>query len=122
MQLLELVPGTMLMGGFDQQAINGQNETGLSADATNFLVDGGDSGRVDDETLDNTYGSSANRITHAGADAIQEFNISENSFSAEYGGDSGSVVNIITKSGTNALHGDAYDYFRNQVLDARNVF
>lgn len=120
MQLLVLQPGTNLLGG--NGSINGQNETPLSSDSTNFLVDGGDSGRVDDETLDNTYGASANRITHAGADAIQEFSISQNSFSAEYGGNSGSVVNIITKSGTNALHGDAYDYFRNDVLDARNYF
>jgi hypothetical protein len=121
MQLLETMPGTDLLSGFDQQAINGTNLGNLSSDAMDILVDGADSSRVDYQGLDNTYGSSENRITHAGADTIQEFSISQNSYSAEFGGP-GNVINMITKSGTNQLHGDAYEYFGNTLLNARNYF
>src|SRR5215470_1232461 len=46
----------------------------------------------------------------------------QSQFSAEYGRNSGGVVNIVTKSGTNELHGSAFEYFRNSSLDARNYF
>ena len=54
-------------------------------------------------------------------DAIQEFNL-ESQFGAEYGRNSGSVVNIVTKSGTNRLHGSGFGFLRNSALDARNYF
>ena len=54
-------------------------------------------------------------------DAIQEFNL-QSQFGAEYGRNSGSVVNIVTRSGTNTLHGSAFEFFRNSALDARNYF
>jgi hypothetical protein len=52
-------------------------------------------------------------------DSIQEFRVITNTFDAEYGRNSGSVVNVITKSGTNSIHGDVYEYFRNKVLNAQ---
>src|SRR5207245_5546488 len=55
-------------------------------------------------------------------DSIQEFEVQTNTFSAEYGRNSGSVVNLVTKSGSNHLHGSVYEFFRNDVLDARNYF
>lgn len=55
-------------------------------------------------------------------DSIQEFEVQTNTFAAEYGRNSGSVVNLVTKSGTNQLHGSLYEFFRNDVLDARNFF
>jgi outer membrane receptor protein involved in Fe transport len=55
-------------------------------------------------------------------DAIQEFKIESNSPPAEFGRFNGGVVNLTTKSGTNVLHGNAFEFFRNQSLNARNFF
>jgi hypothetical protein len=55
-------------------------------------------------------------------EAIQEFQIARNSFSAEFGRARGGVINIVTKSGTNQYHGDGFFFFRNNTLDARNPF
>jgi len=54
--------------------------------------------------------------------SIQEFRIDNSTFSAEYGRNSGSIVNIATRSGTNDYHGELIEYFRNDALDARNFF
>src|SRR5215469_3331717 len=88
-------------------AVNGQRET-----ANAYLVNGGD--------------VSEGRNLGAGLipnlDSIEEFRLITNSFSAEYGKFSGAVMNAITKSGTNAIHGDAFEFLRNDTLDARNFF
>jgi Carboxypeptidase regulatory-like domain len=55
-------------------------------------------------------------------DAISEFRIITNNFNAEYGNFSGGQVNVATKSGTNDIHGSAFEFFRNTALDARNFF
>ena len=55
-------------------------------------------------------------------DALQEFSVQTSNYSAEYGQNSGGVVNIITKSGTNDLHGDGFGFVRNAVFNARNFF
>ena len=55
-------------------------------------------------------------------DAVQEFSVQTSNYSAEYGQNAGGVVNIITKSGTNQLHGDAFGFLRNAVFNARNFF
>src|SRR5499425_2167362 len=57
-----------------------------------------------------------------GVDAIQEFSVLTSNYSAEYGKTSGGVVNAITRTGTNAFHGSAYEFFRNSKLDAANFF
>ena len=55
-------------------------------------------------------------------DALQEFSVQTSNYSAEYGQNSGAVVNIVTKAGTNAFHGDAFEYVRNGYFNARNFF
>ncbi|PYU22253.1 MAG: hypothetical protein DMG32_18685 [Acidobacteria bacterium] len=57
-----------------------------------------------------------------GLDAIQEFSVLTGNYSAEYGRTSGGVVNAISKSGTNAFHGDVYEFLRNDKLDANDFF
>ncbi len=57
-----------------------------------------------------------------GVDAIQEFSVLTSNYSAEYGKTSGGVVNAITRSGTNQIHGSVYEFLRNSALDARNFF
>ena len=54
-------------------------------------------------------------------DSIEEFRVLSNTFDAEYGRNSGSVINVVTKSGTNQLHGSFYEFFRNKVLDAKGL-
>src|SRR5712675_787536 len=57
-----------------------------------------------------------------GVDAVEEFSVLTSNFSAEYGKTSGGVVNAISRAGTNQLHGNAYEFIRNNALDARNFF
>ncbi len=77
-----------------------------------FLLDGVS---VTDEYYNNV-------VLNPSLDDIQEFNLDKTNYSAEFGGKSGGVINVITKSGTNALHGDAYEFIRNNIFDARNFF
>jgi Carboxypeptidase regulatory-like domain/TonB dependent receptor len=64
-----------------------------------------------------------NQITfQPSIDTTSEFKINNSTFSAEYGRSSGSIVNVSTRSGGNSFHGEAFDYFRNEALDARNYF
>lgn len=120
--LLALVPGVNLRGNMFQQSMNGMNTGGQSVGLVSFLMDGVDASRVDAQTITITYGRSRNRIARVNAEGIEEFKIYENSFSAEFGGSAGAVVNIVTRSGTNSFHGSAFEFFRNEKLDAREYF
>jgi hypothetical protein len=90
-----------------QVSVNGQRES-----ANSFLVNGGDV----EESVDN--GASIVPTL----DSIAEFRLLTNSFNAEYGRFSGGIVNVVTKSGTNEIHGSVYEFLRNEKLDARSYF
>ena len=106
-----VIPGDRSVSGMfanpGNVSVNGQRET-----ANAFLVNGGD--------------VSEGRNLGAGVipnlDSIAEFRLITNSFDAEYGKFSGAVMNAITKSGTNGFHGDAFEFLRNDTMDARNFF
>ncbi|MBZ5607576.1 MAG: TonB-dependent receptor [Acidobacteriia bacterium] len=118
-QLLVVVPGVVFLG--PQRSMNGASQGRLFESGLKYLVDGGDSGQVDSDLGDGGYQSGA-RISRASVDSIAEVRVVESSYSAEYGGSVGGVINFITKSGANQLHGSLFEYFRNNVLDARNYF
>ena len=70
---------------------------------------------------DNMSTASGIQKTTPSQEAVREFRVINSSYSTEYGRAVGGIVNIITKSGTNLLHGSVYDYFRNDALDARSI-
>ncbi|HYK49592.1 MAG TPA: carboxypeptidase-like regulatory domain-containing protein, partial [Terriglobales bacterium] len=124
-KLVALTPGTTVdpsgvagtQGGFGQFNVNGNRDR-----SNNYMLDGTDN---NDPFFNN---SALNQTGIGGApasllpiEAIEEFNL-QSQFAAEYGRNSGSVVNIVTRSGTNHLHGSAFEFFRNSALDARNFF
>jgi hypothetical protein len=118
MELLTLVPGAAVTNP-DQFSVN----TSLSA--TNQVVNGHRSNQnnitVDGVgNLDN--GSNGSLINNVSPDFMQEVKIQTSNFSAEYGRSTGAAFNLATKNGTNQFHGAAFEYFRNDVLDARDVF
>ncbi|HUO31833.1 MAG TPA: TonB-dependent receptor [Bryobacteraceae bacterium] len=80
--------------------------------AITYLLNGGDNTSV-------TYGVP---VVDPNPDTVAEFRIIENNYSAEYGRSNGGVVSVVTKSGTNALHGTAFDYLRNTDFNANNFF
>jgi hypothetical protein len=118
-QFLQLQPGVQAQLGngngslfFGSQDAGSVSVNGGRTRANNFSVNGGDANDqfVNLPTIQPT------------PDSVEEFRVITNTFDAEYGRNSGSVVNVITKSGTNGYHGDIYEYFRNTVLDAQGYF
>jgi hypothetical protein len=86
---------------------------------------GGSNGRNNLVTIDggeNDYGSGALRLNHVPIDSIQEFQVNRNAFEAEFGFTVGTAINMVTKSGSNMLHGNATGYFRDRATDAENYF
>ena len=118
-QFLQLQPGVQAqLGNGNGSLFYGSQDTGsVSVNggrtrANNFSVNGGD---ANDQFVNLP-------TIQPSPDSVEEFRVITNTFDAEYGRNSGSVVNVITKSGTNAFHGDLFEYFRNTVLDAQGYF
>lgn len=114
-----LIPGSVTApaNGFLTQPIRGQgalsfDTAGQREDTVNFMINGV-----------NLNDMVQNQITFQPTiNTVAEFKADNSTFSAEYGRSSGSIVNIATRSGTNAFHGEAYNYLRNQFFDSRNYF
>jgi Carboxypeptidase regulatory-like domain len=85
---------------------------GTRANQTNYMLDGGNN--VDEYTNVNA--------PFPMPDAVQEFSVQTSNYNAEYGQNAGGVVNVITKSGTNKIHGDVFEYVRNAVFNAAPYF
>ena len=118
-QFLQLQPGVQAqLGNGNGSLFYGSQDTGsVSVNggrtrANNFSVNGGD---ANDQFVNLP-------TIQPSPDSVEEFRVITNTFDAEYGRNSGSVVNVITKSGTNAFHGDLFEYFRNTILDAQGYF
>ncbi len=107
-----LTPGVVPDGTFGLLSFRG------IPGGNNFLTDGND-------TTDSFYNENAGRTripTQISQDAVQEFQVLTDGYTAEYGRALGGVVNTITRSGTNDFHGAAFWFFRNRTLDARDPF
>jgi hypothetical protein len=92
------------------------NINGMSFRSNSYLLDGANMrGYAGTATV-----SAAE--TTLGVETLQEFRVVTNAYSADYGRAMGGVINLVTKSGTNALHGSAFEFFRDSSMDARNFF
>ncbi|MGA9571341.1 MAG: TonB-dependent receptor [Candidatus Acidiferrales bacterium] len=115
-QLLQLQPGVQSQLGAD--LFYGSNNPGVVSvnggrgRSNNYMVNGGD---ANDLFVNGP-------AIQPSPDAIEEFRVLTNTFDAEYGRNSGSVVNVVTKSGTNQIHGDLYEFLRNNDLNTRGYF
>lgn len=119
MDFLEIAPGSINSTGYFQGSVNGQENflTGL-----NVTLDGQNSTRPDVNGFDETEGNEGNRLTRASIDSIQEIDFANSGYSAEVGDSLGPQMNIVTKGGGNQFHGEAFDFFRNDALDALDYF
>jgi outer membrane receptor protein involved in Fe transport len=114
-----LIPGSVTppQNGFLTAPLRGQGSFGLNTaggreDTVNFMINGV-----------NLNDMAQNQITfQPSINTVQEFKVDNSTFSAEYGRNSGAIVNIATRTGTNSFHGEVFEFLRNNALDARNFF
>ena len=115
-QLLQLQPGVQSQLGSDlfygSDSPGAVSVNGGRGRANNYMVNGGDGNDI----------FVNGPAIQPSPDAIEEFRVITNTFDAEYGRNSGSIVNVVTKSGTNAVHGDIYEFLRNNIFDTHGYF
>jgi hypothetical protein len=117
-QLMRLVVGTSVdtrtsvTSGTTYPGVTGVSVNGGRANTTNFMLDGSQN--------NDHYTNVPNPMPNP--DALQEFSVQTNSFSAEFGRQSGGIVNAVTKSGTNEVHGSAFWFVRNKAMNATPYF
>jgi len=119
-QLAMLQPGVASFNLFQDNLSVGHGQTITISGARNnqnlFLLDGQDIGDYNGRTPGSVAGA------NLGIDAIREFTVLVNSYSAEFGTVIGGVMNVVTQSGTNRFHGSVFEFLRNSALDAKNFF
>jgi hypothetical protein len=110
-QLVLLSPGSVLssnnIGGF---SVNGQRERN-----NNFMLDGTDNN-------DTSVPGTSSGISAANPSSTQEFRVITNNFDAEFGRNTGAIIDVVTRAGTNSFHGDAYEFGRYSAVGARDFF
>ena len=111
LNLALLQPGVTETNPTTRQAGN-FSIAGGRTDSVTYLLDGG----LNNELLDNGV------VFNPNPDTIEEFRILESNYSAEYGRNAGGIISVVTKSGTNQLHGSAFDFLRNDALNANTFF
>lgn len=116
LQLALLSPGANLGGVSTRQSANQEGNSlsvnGMRSYSNTYLIDGVDN----NATLNGYY------IVSPSVDSIQEFKVQMNAYSAEFGRSAGAQINVVTRSGTNQVHGTLFEYLRNNVLDANPWF
>jgi hypothetical protein len=118
LQLAKLSTGVLETKSGDRTTAGGGFiANGVRAQLNNFLLDGVDN---NSKVLDQQNSSPV--AVQPSVDAVQEFKVETNNYSAEYGYSAGAVVNASLKGGGNQIHGDAFEFLRNNVFDARNYF
>ncbi len=115
-----LVPGTNSANGHGAQ----QGDTKQIPGTESITVNGA---RPDQISYNLDGGSNEDLMSNVNnpfpfPDSVQEFSVQTNSFDAQYGANTGAVVDVVTKSGTNNWHGDGFEFVRNRVFNARNYF
>jgi hypothetical protein len=111
LDLAKLQPGVTETND-DSTAAGSYSVAGGRSDSVTFLLDGG----LDNNLLDNSI------VYNPNPDTIAEFRILESNYSAEYGRNGGGVISVVTKSGTNAWHGSAFEFLRNEDFNANTFF
>ena len=111
--------------GSQGQVVNGGGEQGTADQDISFFNFGGGFFGSSAFLLDGAWDTAdgwGGVVYVPSVDAVQEFKIQTNSFTAQYGWSTGNVINVVTKSGSRSLHGDVYEFFRNDALDANGYF
>jgi outer membrane receptor protein involved in Fe transport len=120
-QLVFLIPGATNVSA---QNCGGNCEGGTFSSEQYATVNGGGSNGVsyllDGVDFNDSYINT--NLPFPNPDAVQEFNVETNNMSAAYGNATGGVVNVVTRSGTDKIHGSAFEFLRNYAMDARNYF
>ncbi len=117
-QLVMLVPGVVSENGTIGNGVGISSDTTVSINGNQsnsnlWLLDGQNNMDV---------GSNAQNVVTPPLDALEEFKVLRSNYSAEFGGGTGGVINVVTKQGTKDFHGTVYEYFRNDKLDANDFF
>jgi len=115
-----LVPGTTSANGHGVQQGNTKQVPGAESISVNGARSDQISYNLDGASNEDLMSNTNNPFPFP--DALQEFSVQTNSFDAQYGANVGAVVNVVTKSGTNNWHGDAFEFVRNRAFNARNYF